>query len=121
MSADCGAELCRNWTGQGCICEVMDLEPDLVDECAEHGRCEDCGNCLRCGNCVCEMDFDDPDDDEWQPDRGECDNCGMAPGEVNTSGPFALTCACGIGQGAPPELCRCGPRDTNPTAEGGRT
>jgi hypothetical protein len=27
----CEAELCRNWTGQGCICEVMDLDPDVVE------------------------------------------------------------------------------------------
>jgi len=24
--------LCRNWTGHGCICEVMELEPDVVEE-----------------------------------------------------------------------------------------
>jgi hypothetical protein len=23
-------QLCRNWTGHGCICEVMELEPDVV-------------------------------------------------------------------------------------------
>jgi hypothetical protein len=28
----CEAELCRNWTGHGCICEVMELEPDVVEE-----------------------------------------------------------------------------------------
>ena len=28
----CPQELCRNWTGQGCICEVMDLEPDVATE-----------------------------------------------------------------------------------------
>ena len=27
----CEAELCRNWTGQGCICAVMDIEPDVVE------------------------------------------------------------------------------------------
>lgn len=27
----CEAELCRNWTGQGCICEVLGLEPDVVE------------------------------------------------------------------------------------------
>lgn len=32
MSARCEAELCRNWTGHGCICEVMDIEPDVVNE-----------------------------------------------------------------------------------------
>jgi len=29
--SDCPQELCRNWTGQGCICAVMDLEPSLID------------------------------------------------------------------------------------------
>lgn len=28
----CEAELCRNWTGAGCICEVMELEPDVVEQ-----------------------------------------------------------------------------------------
>lgn len=31
MSA-CPQELCRNWTGQGCACEVMGIEPDVVDD-----------------------------------------------------------------------------------------
>jgi len=26
----CEAELCRNWTGQGCICMVLDIEPDVM-------------------------------------------------------------------------------------------
>lgn len=25
MKRQCGQELCPNWTGQGCICEVLDL------------------------------------------------------------------------------------------------
>lgn len=25
----CHAEMCLNWTGQGCACLVMDIEPDL--------------------------------------------------------------------------------------------
>lgn len=28
----CGQELCLNWTGSGCICEVMDIEPNIVTE-----------------------------------------------------------------------------------------
>ena len=32
--AACRAELCRNWTGMGCICEVLDIEPDVV--CGSH-------------------------------------------------------------------------------------
>lgn len=32
MADRCEQELCRNWTGSGCICEVMDIEPDVVDE-----------------------------------------------------------------------------------------
>lgn len=30
--ARCAAEQCLNWTGQGCICEVMDLEPETTGE-----------------------------------------------------------------------------------------
>jgi hypothetical protein len=28
----CAAELCLNWTGDGCICAVFDLEPVTVEE-----------------------------------------------------------------------------------------
>lgn len=28
----CAAELCVNWTGQGCICSVLDLTPEVVEE-----------------------------------------------------------------------------------------
>ena len=27
----CKAELCRNWTGQGCACDFLDLDPDVVE------------------------------------------------------------------------------------------
>lgn len=59
----------------------------------------------------------DPDDEEWQPDRGECDQCLMRPGEVNDTGPFAICCACSIGQGASLEDCRCGPQEGSPEAK----
>lgn len=36
--ADCHAELCINWTGSGCACEVFDLEPEAGEE----------GFCLEC-------------------------------------------------------------------------
>ena len=26
---NCEAELCWRWTGSGCICAVLDLEPDV--------------------------------------------------------------------------------------------
>ena len=28
----CAAEMCLNWTGDGCICAVFDLEPNVVEE-----------------------------------------------------------------------------------------
>ena len=28
--SDCPQEMCRNWTGQGCACDVMGIEPDIV-------------------------------------------------------------------------------------------
>lgn len=31
MSA-CLAETCANWTGQGCICEALDIEPVDLSE-----------------------------------------------------------------------------------------
>lgn len=47
-------------------------------------------------------------EDEWQP--GECDNCTMSPGETTGHSPISVCCACSIGQGAPPDECRCGPK-----------
>lgn len=29
---DCQQEMCRNWTGHSCVCKVLDIEPDVVDE-----------------------------------------------------------------------------------------
>lgn len=29
---NCYQELCKNWTGSGCICELFDLIPDVVEE-----------------------------------------------------------------------------------------
>ena len=31
MSA-CPQELCLNWTGMGCACQVYDLEPNIVED-----------------------------------------------------------------------------------------
>lgn len=31
----CEQELCRNWTGDGCVCSVLDIEPDA-------NPCPDC-------------------------------------------------------------------------------
>lgn len=31
----CHAEMCLNWTGHGCICEVMEIEPELGEELAQ--------------------------------------------------------------------------------------
>lgn len=47
--------------------------------------------------------------EEWQP--GECDYCyGGDENGVTAMGPLGpLYCACAIGQGAPPDECRCGP------------
>lgn len=56
-----------------------------------------------------EEDDEYPDAEEWQPGEGQCDNCGMAPGEV---GPLGICCACSIGEGATPGECVCGPRNT---------
>lgn len=33
----CQAELCAWWTGDGCICEVMDLEPSCRNNSVMHG------------------------------------------------------------------------------------
>lgn len=32
MTDRCGYELCRNWAGSGCVCDVLDLEPNIVEE-----------------------------------------------------------------------------------------
>lgn len=42
-SARCKAELCVNWTGQGCICAVLDIEPDTEEAVPkEREACERC-------------------------------------------------------------------------------
>ncbi len=40
----CGEELCRNWTGSGRACEVLDLEPDIV---CGHGGGFGCDECTE--------------------------------------------------------------------------
>ncbi|MEU5596652.1 hypothetical protein [Streptomyces sp. NPDC020298] len=56
---------------------------------------------------------DDDDGEEWQ--EGQCDMCtGSTPEDLKrASEPGALipVCACAIGQGAPPDECRCGPEE----------
>lgn len=50
MSRGCGAELCWNSTGQGCICDASFLEPDPVEKRSTHDldRFADDGN-PHCG------------------------------------------------------------------------
>lgn len=38
MSARCYAEMCGNWTGDGCACAVLDIEPavSVPDEHRDH-------------------------------------------------------------------------------------
>lgn len=31
MSA-CGQEMCHNWSGSGCVCDVFGIEPDIEQE-----------------------------------------------------------------------------------------
>lgn len=28
----CGQEMCHNWSGSGCVCEVLGIEPDTAPE-----------------------------------------------------------------------------------------
>ncbi|WP_280413157.1 hypothetical protein [Nocardia asiatica] len=51
MSDRCGAELCHYWTGQGCACEFLGIEPAIAC-----GRCDGTRNAD--GSCpVCERPF----------------------------------------------------------------
>jgi hypothetical protein len=51
----CNAELCINWTGSGCICDVMGLDKHE----ARHDRTEE--TCLYCvGSVVFEFSADGP-------------------------------------------------------------
>lgn len=76
--ADCDAELCEHWTGQGCVCAVLDIErphrcdvcdlPDLhngagdgIGSCMCH-RCE-CGQAEWSALCTC------PPEDDWHDDE----------------------------------------------------
>lgn len=50
----CEAEMCRNWTGQGCACEFLGMEPNVVredgDEDDGYGCCDICGEDLSDGS-----------------------------------------------------------------------
>lgn len=35
----CEAEMCWNWTGNGCACEFLGMEPDVVREDADENNC----------------------------------------------------------------------------------
>lgn len=48
----CEQELCGNWTGQGCACEVFDIEPDLRSSCEAAGHPDDGEECCACGMVV---------------------------------------------------------------------
>jgi len=47
MSA-CDQELCPQWSGSGCVCEVFSLDrPERCDQCGwpmVHGKCGQCGH-----------------------------------------------------------------------------
>lgn len=59
----CEQELCGNWTGQGCACEVFGLEPDVTLSCEADGhRIKSDGRCA-CGM-VYNALFDAADDDD---------------------------------------------------------
>ncbi len=52
---NCDAEMCENWTGQGCICAVLDL-PRSASTCSacghvmdDHNAPDRGGDCLACG------------------------------------------------------------------------
>jgi hypothetical protein len=64
MSARCLAETCAHWTGHGCACAVMDVEPECVpcltgDSCPDHDPAGD----------TTEETEEDPDEDEPAPAR----------------------------------------------------
>lgn len=41
--SSCPREMCLNWTGAGCVCEVLDIEPAEV---CDHGQLA--STCLAC-------------------------------------------------------------------------
>lgn len=49
MSRNCKAELCVNWTGQGCICDVLDIEPDAAVSIGGEGMAKVtiCSHCTK--------------------------------------------------------------------------
>jgi hypothetical protein len=48
MTDRCRAELCPNWTGHGCICEVLDLDPCHVETWVEDLTGEWGWQCFTC-------------------------------------------------------------------------
>ena len=47
----CAQEMCRNWSGSGCVCVVLGMEPAEV---CEHGN--DAATCLVCEELTEEAD-----------------------------------------------------------------
>jgi len=58
----CEQEMCRNWTGFGCACAVLDIEPDTTSFDDREHACRSCwcsvydhnadelgGGCTNCG------------------------------------------------------------------------
>lgn len=56
----CEAELCGNWTGHGCACEVMGLKPDVSLSCDLNDHPDEGDGVCACGLVV----YRDPEDDD---------------------------------------------------------
>ena len=48
----CEQEFCGNWTGQGCACEVLGVEPDMRTGCEASGHPDEGDGVCACGMVV---------------------------------------------------------------------
>ena len=75
----CAQEMCRNWSGSGCVCAVFGIEPA---EACEHGK--DAATCLACEASgwvdVCSGDSECTSDLHVHGCFADVGNC-AAPGE----------------------------------------
>jgi len=49
----CGQEMCHNWSGSGCVCEVLGIEPEDTADYGPMGnpQCDLGPDETRCWNC----------------------------------------------------------------------
>lgn len=48
----CDQEWCANWTGDGCACQVLGVEPDIQDACSMSDHRNEGDGVCACGTMI---------------------------------------------------------------------